>query len=246
MPIALFADIHANREALAACLAHAQRAGADRCVFLGDLVGYGADPAWVVSAVMSQAERGALSVLGNHDAAVAEGADERMRAGARAAVEWTRAQLDRGHLEFLAGMPLRIDEEDRLYVHANAWSPGGWEYVAGTPEARRSMLATSRRITFCGHIHEPALYHLDARRRASQFIPVPGTPIRLLSRRRWLAIVGTVGHPRDGLRAARYAVFDERKAELTCFHVPYDYEAAAEKIRKAGLPLTPLTELAKD
>ena len=47
MLIALFADIHGNREALTACLADAERAGAERYVFLGDLIGYGADPVWV-------------------------------------------------------------------------------------------------------------------------------------------------------------------------------------------------------
>ena len=44
MLIALLADIHANREALTACLADAESAKVDRYVFLGDLVGYGADP----------------------------------------------------------------------------------------------------------------------------------------------------------------------------------------------------------
>ena len=44
MLIALLADIHGNREALTACLADAENAKADRYVFLGDLVGYGADP----------------------------------------------------------------------------------------------------------------------------------------------------------------------------------------------------------
>ena len=42
---ALLADIHANSDALAACLRHARAAGAKRFVFLGDLVGYNADPA---------------------------------------------------------------------------------------------------------------------------------------------------------------------------------------------------------
>ena len=51
MLIALLADIHANREALTACLADAERAGAERYVVLGDLVGYGADPTWVVERV---------------------------------------------------------------------------------------------------------------------------------------------------------------------------------------------------
>jgi Icc-related predicted phosphoesterase len=36
MRIAFFTDIHANREALTACLDHAGRSRIDRYVFLGD------------------------------------------------------------------------------------------------------------------------------------------------------------------------------------------------------------------
>ena len=51
MRIALLSDIHANREALTACLEHARANGVERYVFLGDYVGYGADPGFVVDTV---------------------------------------------------------------------------------------------------------------------------------------------------------------------------------------------------
>jgi len=60
MLIALLADIHANREAMSACLADAENATVDRYVILGDLVGYGADPGWVVDRVAEMAEAGAV------------------------------------------------------------------------------------------------------------------------------------------------------------------------------------------
>ena len=74
--LALFADIHGNREALDACLADAQRRGVEKLVFLGDLVGYGADPAYVVDLVAERLRDGALAVLGNHDAAMIAGCGE--------------------------------------------------------------------------------------------------------------------------------------------------------------------------
>ena len=70
MIIALFADIHANREAFTACLADARARGVTHHVFLGDYVGYGADPGWVVDEVMAQVARGAIAVAGNHDMAI--------------------------------------------------------------------------------------------------------------------------------------------------------------------------------
>ena len=52
MLIAIFADIHANKQAYNACLMQARDYGAERIVFLGDHVGYGADPEWTVTTVM--------------------------------------------------------------------------------------------------------------------------------------------------------------------------------------------------
>ncbi len=71
MLIAILSDIHANREALDACLAHARRAGAERFVFLGDLVGYGADPAYVADLAAGMQADGAIVIKGNHDEAAA-------------------------------------------------------------------------------------------------------------------------------------------------------------------------------
>jgi len=86
--IALFTDIHANREALDACLAHAERARPDRTIFLGDYVGYGADPGYVVDRVQDHVARGAIALRGNHDEAVV-GSAAGMNGAAREAIAWT-------------------------------------------------------------------------------------------------------------------------------------------------------------
>ena len=59
MTIALLSDVHGNLQALHACLADAEARGANRYVFLGDLVGYGADPHGVVDIVRDHVSRGA-------------------------------------------------------------------------------------------------------------------------------------------------------------------------------------------
>ena len=236
MRIALFADVHANLEALTACLGHAERSGAGRFVFLGDHVGYGADPERVLEKIMALVERGAIAVLGNHDAA-ARGEDSRqMNADARAAIEWTQNRLDAAHLEFLAGLPLVVEEDGRLYAHANGWEPGGWEYVSGTVEADRSLRSTPCGQSFFGHVHKPMLYHRSPAGAAMAFEPVPGVGVPLGPTRRWLCLPGSVGQPRDGNPAACYATLDDSPALLTFHRVPYDTDAAARKIRAAGLP----------
>lgn len=236
MLIAILTDLHANREAVTACLAHAQERGATHHAFLGDLVGYGADPAWVVDTVMEHVRRGAWAVLGNHDIAVAQETRAQMHEDARNVVEWTRAQLSEAQLAFLRGLPLTAEHGDVLFVHATAANPQQWEYITGTLEAIKSMHATRCRITFCGHVHMPALYNLSPTGKVAAFKPVPETTIPLSAQRRWLAIPGAAGQPRDGDPAAAYALYDDQQGEITFFRVPYDYETAAQKIVAAGLP----------
>jgi len=233
--IALLADIHGNREALTACLADAERKNADRYVFLGDLVGYGADPGWVVDRVMEYAARDALAILGNHDSAAA-GADESMNDTAHQAIEWTRRQLGAAQRSFLENLPVSIADGARLYVHASAHQPREWHYVLDSHSARESICATPAHQTFCGHVHVPTLYHLSLTGKLIEFTPTAGMAIPLLRGRRWLAVLGAVGQPRDHNPAACYAMLDETQNTVTYIRVPYDVASAARKIREAGLP----------
>ena len=190
MRIAFLADVHSNLEALTACLADAERRGAERFVFLGDLVGYGADPEWTMDAVMALAENGAVAVRGNHDTAVGLASDT-MNADAQAAIEWTPA---------------------------------------------RSIMAAPAQIGFCGHIHRPALYSMSSTAKMTSFVPTADVPVQLLQGRRWLAVIGSVGQPRDSDPAASFAMFDTERRELTYCRAAYDIEAAAARIRANGLP----------
>ena len=236
MRIALLSDIHGNREALDACLAHAARQKAERLVFLGDLVGYGADPAYVVDRVRAEMEKGALTIQGNHDEAAARGLTQGMNDYARAALDWTFAALDVDARAFLNRLPMQIEEGDRLYVHSEASSPHSWSYITDVPSAERSLRATNFRLTFCGHVHRPQLFHMQQMRPPIFFLPQSGTPIPLISNRKWLAVQGAVGQPRDQNPAAAYSIYDTDKNELTYHRVAYDIEAAATKIHEARLP----------
>jgi diadenosine tetraphosphatase ApaH/serine/threonine PP2A family protein phosphatase len=233
--LAVFTDIHANRQAFSACLEFARANGAERIVLLGDYVGYGADPEWVVDTVMGLVDSGAVAVRGNHDNAVGP-ALESMNAEAQAAIEWTRGRLSAVQRRFLAELPFTLHEEDRLYVHSEASNPHRWRYVQNAPDAARSIITTQAHVTFCGHIHKPALYSMSVTAKMTSFIPTAGVPVQLLGGRQWLAVLGSVGQPRDGNPAASFAMFDTESEEITYCRVPYDVEAAAMRIRENGLP----------
>ncbi|MGT2464428.1 metallophosphoesterase family protein [Mesorhizobium atlanticum] len=98
-------DIHANREAFEAVLEFVRKQAPDQLVLLGDLVGYGPDPVYVVEKAADLVEGGAFCIKGNHDEAAALGRTD-MTENARTAIEWTRKRLAREHLDFLA-QPIR-------------------------------------------------------------------------------------------------------------------------------------------
>ena len=246
MKLALLSDLHANRGALLACLAHARRSRATHFAFLGDLVGYGAEPLPVLEIVMEFAARGAVVVRGNHDAATL-GQSATGGAGEQVAVGWTRAQLGPSHLEFLGSLPLTASFDDTLLVHADPHDPAGWQYLDRQALVRRALGAAQRQWgaskVFCGHVHQQQLYYRAADGHPMAFSPVPDVPVPLAAHRNWLAVVGSVGQPRDGDPRAMYALFDVAQARLSFHRIAYDHTAAAAAIRAAGLPESFATRL---
>jgi diadenosine tetraphosphatase ApaH/serine/threonine PP2A family protein phosphatase len=236
MKLALLADIHSNLEGLTACLEHAREQGADAHAFVGDLVGYGADPVAVLEVVERHAAAGALVVRGNHDAAILDDGADTMNKSAEAAVEWTRAQLGERQRAFLAGLPFTAGRDEVFLVHASADRPGDWTYVSDPRRAGQSLEAARGTWVFSGHVHEQMLYYQGAGGQPLQFRPQPGVAIPVPAHRRWLAIVGSAGQPRDGNTAAAYALLDTGHRTLTFFRVAYQWARAAAKIRAAGLP----------
>ncbi|MBL9074978.1 metallophosphoesterase family protein [Tabrizicola sp.] len=235
MRFAVLTDIHANREAFEAVLADVAAHGVDRIALLGDIVGYGADPVWCCDKAAELVAAGAICVRGNHDNAAA-GAAEAMSPLARRALEWTRGRLGATEVEFLAQLPLTAEAEGALFVHASANRPEEWSYVTSDTKATPSFRASTARLILCGHVHVPLLASCDMGGMVREQAFRPGLPIPLLSSRRWLAVVGSVGQPRDGVAQAGWALLDTGRGELTFRRTAYDAAGAAQKVRAAGLP----------
>ena len=235
MVIALLADVHSNLEALEACLAHARLCGAERYAFLGDLVGYGADPGAVIEIVARYADEGAIVVKGNHDAAVEKRAGY-MNDTSTEVIEWTRDALPATSKAFLAHLPLCVFDGPMCFVHASAASPERWDYVDSITAALKSIEAAQLPYTFSGHVHDQVLYFQSSAGKVGSFQPLQGSPIAMHSNRRWHALVGSVGQPRDRNPSAAYALFEVEQQRIVFHRVAYDHLAAARKIRQAGLP----------
>jgi len=235
--IGLFADLHSNLEAFEACISKAEELGVTRMVFLGDLVGYNADPAALIERISDLVDsKKAIALLGNHDEAVFKDSRDHMNSSANAAIEWTKTQLNQDHVQFLKNLPLIVHEEKICFVHASAHNPQDWNYVTDSMSAWRCAQNSGKSYTFVGHAHEQALFYQSAVGKLIRFAPHPGDEIPVLQHRQWVGVVGSLGQPRDGNPEACFAVFEPDSQTLTFHRVPYDHFAAAAKVRRAGLP----------
>jgi predicted phosphodiesterase len=88
--VAIISDIHSNREALDAVLAHIDSQGHETIYCLGDVVGYGPEPEYCVDRVR---ERCQLCLMGNHDDALFRDASD-FNPHARSAIEFTRRRME--------------------------------------------------------------------------------------------------------------------------------------------------------
>jgi diadenosine tetraphosphatase ApaH/serine/threonine PP2A family protein phosphatase len=229
-------DIHANLDALDACLADAARRGFDKALVLGDIVGYGAEPEGAIDRVR---ELQPLAIVrGNHDK-VACGLDsaEGFNAVARAAVEWTRAQLSDADREWLAAMPKGPVVVDALIeiCHGSPFDEDA--YVFDELDARRSLEVASRPLCLYGHTHWPMIFVLTGGSLEAAGSAKEGeAALALKDGARYLLNPGAVGQPRDGDPRAAYAIVDADAHAVELLRIEYDAEAAREKIAAAGLP----------
>lgn len=233
MRVAVLSDIHSNLVALDAVLDHV--GVVDAIWHLGDVVGYGPDPDGVVARL---AERGAIGVRGNHDAAVLGGPEIAwFNPDARAAAEWTRDTIGAGTRAWLEALPTRLEIDDVTLVHGSLRDPLR-EYIVSLGAARDNLSALSTRYGLHGHTHVPVAFIDDADRIA---VVDPRETDRLtLDDRRTLLNPGSVGQPRDGDPRAAYLVIETGSAvqgrAVEWHRVAYDIPAVQAAIRALGLP----------
>ena len=149
MRILVLSDLHANATAFAAALDSADGRW-DVSVCLGDVVGYGPDPHAVVARLR---ELGTQTIRGNHDKAVAGLMDTTdFNPVAKAAVDWTRSQLNAEDLAWLSALPHGPLATDGIVLVHGAFQDED-EYVFTPAQALDGLLDSSAEVTFFGHTH---------------------------------------------------------------------------------------------
>ncbi len=232
----VLSDIHANLEALDACLAAAGHVGHDATLVLGDLVGYCADPNEVIERVQALAP--AAIVRGNHDK-VACGLEQPdgFNAVARRAAQWTFDVLAPAHRAWLAGLPEGPTIVDDLVeiCHGSPFDEDA--YIFDEVDAARALHASVRPLCLFGHTHFPVGFELTAGR-VSVVAAASAADVRLYLREgtKYLLNPGSVGQPRDGDARAAFAIVDTAARQVELARVDYPIEHTQAKVVRAGLP----------
>jgi len=187
--ILVVSDIHGNWPALEAVAAVPH----DAVVCLGDVVGYGPQPA---ACLRWLRDNGAHIVQGNHDRALADDVAPRCRPDfewlAAATAGIARSQLGEEERAFLRALPrtreLTLDGKRLLLLHATPAEPL-YSYLGPDPEKwRAAVVGIAADLLLVGHTHLP--FHFDFG---------------------GLQVVnpGSLGQPKDGDPRAAYAVIED-------------------------------------
>ena len=253
--ILLLSDIHANLEALEACLAGAPPH--DAVANLGDIVGYGASPNEVTEIAR---KLGTLLVRGNHDKACTglEGLESFNPIAAWAAL-WTQQTLTPDNHAWLKALPMGPVQLDGMLspptkkegeesagepIYAVHGSPlEEDDYLIHLQDALEVLMRSTIRLTFFGHTHVQGGFSLETKRGALILTPsfvtaneAENLVFNLDPGTKYLINPGSVGQPRDGDWRAGFALFDTDAYSVSFFRVPYDVESAQKRIYKAKLP----------
>jgi diadenosine tetraphosphatase ApaH/serine/threonine PP2A family protein phosphatase len=233
MRFAAIADVHGNALALEAVLADIAALGITEVVNLGDHVSGPLEARRTADLLM---ERGFPSITGDQDRRLVE----LRRSGTCERMDYK--QLDRRHLEWLAGLPPTLLFRDEvLLCHGSPTDDAAYWLdrvlddgsIAARPleEVETDAAGIAASLILCGHTHLPRVVRLSDGRLVvnAGSVGCPGYDGR---------------HPvyhkvHTGTPDACYAILERTASgwSTTFRYVPYDHMAMAELARQGGLPV---------
>jgi len=238
-PIAVISDVHGNLTALTAVLDDIDSRGVKQIVCLGDVVGYGPEPAKCLDLVL---ERCRVTLMGNHDFAVLY-EPSNFNIGAEMACYWTRRVLE-GEPDkavrdrrwgFLVGLPVRqvLPAEECLVgevslAHGSPRRPVN-EYVFpddiyNSPSKLHGLFERFGGLCLVGHTHVPGVFLSTP----DFYSPEELGDVYEVDSHQAMINVGSVGQPRDRDPRAGYVLLEEGMVRFV--RVEYDVEATVSLV----------------
>ena len=231
----ILSDIHSNKEALGAVLQFVRRKPWDKAIFLGDLVGYGANPNQTIS--MLRSLKPLVGIRGNHDKVCSGLEDgELFNRIALEAAMWTRKKLTRANLSWLRTLPEGPVLVDQTFAISHGTPIDEDAYIFGEIEALNVFRNTDFPVCFFGHSHFPVIFALSPDAITTILTVAPSFKFKLKEGVRYLINPGSIGQPRDGNPLASFALYDSESRVVSIHRIPYRVKETQQKILKAGLP----------
>jgi diadenosine tetraphosphatase ApaH/serine/threonine PP2A family protein phosphatase len=222
--VALISDVHGNLQALTVVLADIASRGITELYCLGDIVGYGGNPAECVAMVRAT---GCKAVTGNHDSMASRDASPLQDAS----IQWARKCLTSEQLAWLESLPYTLEAEDFELAHASLWNPPDWQYIWTPSHADMHFQKQRKAVSFIGHTHRPLIW-LEGEVRPIE--PLGSEDMR--KGKRHIVNVGSVGQPRDENPMACYVIYSRESHVFRFRRLDYDIAAAQAAIMAADLP----------
>jgi diadenosine tetraphosphatase ApaH/serine/threonine PP2A family protein phosphatase len=233
MRYAILSDVHSNIEALTAVRRTLEGEGIDKYICLGDVVGYGASPNECCDLLRELCE---ITLLGNHDAAVAGRMDYSFYYdAARQALDWSASVLRAEHLGWLKGLPYSCRIGQVGFCHGSPLDPEAYEYIFALEQAQELLpyALDLPEVTFIGHSHLCKAFAVGR----GDVKDVVSPRFSLRRGHKYIISVGSVGQPRDYDSRSCCAVYDTERRSVEFLRVEYDIESSAQRIFDADLAL---------
>jgi diadenosine tetraphosphatase ApaH/serine/threonine PP2A family protein phosphatase len=231
MKYGFFSDVHANLEAMKACVIDFRAEKLDKAYFLGDAVGYGPYPDGCVKLIKDVA---AVKLMGNHDyAALGLMETDYFNQYAAESMGWTKNSISRKTMEIMSDFELQHEQGDILLVHASPKEPELWHYILDMGDATESFDYFKQKICLIGHTHRPYIVY---QAKSGDVFLSKQSEETLSEDRRYLVNIGSVGQPRDGDPRSCYLIYDIESNSIRHKRVAYDIKATQKDMAKIGLP----------
>lgn len=231
MIYAIFSDVHSNLEAFQSVLQKIKKLHIERKIFLGDIVGYCADPNESIDILKSSAD---VMLGGNHDHGAAGITDiSNFNQYAMAAILWTRDMLTPEHKEFLKNLPANMVTDNLTLAHSSPKEPLMWHYILNMFDAMENFEYFNTTLCFIGHSHQPIAIEKDVEGIVNV---LRDKIIKLKPTSRYIINAGSIGQPRDGNPDSSFVIYDSGNMTVEFRRIPYNITLTQEKMRREGLP----------
>ena len=226
MKYAIISDIHANLTALKNVISDAKACRVDKFVCLGDVVGYGPQPAETLALVRDTCF---VTLAGNHDDAVSGRGDSSTFIDlAKDAVERHRAALSEGDIEWLKNLPYTCTLDKAIASHGDVFDPQKFYYILDETGAEANFAKTDARLVFVGHTHVAAIFLTGRSGRVYKTEPQDFT---IEDHKRYIVNPGSVGYPRDsdGQCYSSYVIYDSTERTVSFRYLPFEVSSVMQR-----------------